>query len=212
MNEQLSAAGSLVNGVTLGSVMDTKDPHGLGRVKVSFSLMGKQINSDWVLIMSMFAGPDSGAFFLPQVGDMALLAFANGNASAPYVLGFLWNGVQKPPVPQAQQQDVRIIKTRQGKSLTLDDSQQGKIVLQDEKGNKIEIDSAQNNINVVSKGNVSVTAQGNMTLSATGTLKLSGLSVEIEQSAAVNAKLTASGVQINGGANVAIKGGIVTLN
>jgi len=198
---------SMAFGVTLGTVLDTKDPQGWGRVKVRLILMGASIESDWLQIMSFFGGPDYGAFFLPQVGDSALLSFANGDASRAYVLGFLWNGAQLPPVAPAQQQDLRMIKTRSGKTILLDDSDEGKgrIVIVDNNNNRIQIDTASNTI--------SISSEGDLAISAKGTLTLSGAQVTVQNSAGnVKAALTDTAMQLQGGQNLALSATMIDLN
>ncbi|MBI3284918.1 MAG: Rhs element Vgr protein [Burkholderiales bacterium] len=197
--------GGISHGVTLGTVSNTKDEKGLGRVKVIFSLTGQQIESDWIQIMSFFAGAESGAFFLPQTGDSALLAFADGNPSKPYVLGFLWNGVQKPPVDAARQQEVRVIKTKLGKTILLDDSSAGKITIVDNKKNQIEIDTANNKI--------SISSQGDLAIAAKGKISISGAQVLVQNTAgSVKADLSASGMQLNGAQNLKLSAAMIDLN
>jgi uncharacterized protein involved in type VI secretion and phage assembly len=198
---------SMALGVTPATVTDARDPGGLGRIKVRFILKGAEIESDWLQIVSFFAGPDYGAFFLPQAGDSALLAFLNGEPSRAYVLGFLWNGVQKPPVEKSRQQDVRVIRTRTGKTITLDDSQQGKgsIVIVDNKNNRIEIDTANNRITVSSEGDLEIRAKG--------TLKLSGAQVVVQNtSGSVKATLSDSAMQLQGGQNMRLSATAIDLN
>jgi len=192
-------------GVTLATVSDTNDDKGLGRVKVKFSLTGKLIESDWVQIVSFCAGPDYGAFFLPQSGDTALLAFADGNPSKPYVLGFLWNGAQKSPVEAARQQDVRVIKTKLGKTILFDDSSAGKITIIDDQKNQIEIDTGKNQINIISQGDVSISAKGKVTIS--------GAQVLIQNSdGSVKADLSASAMQLAGSTSLKMTAGMIDLN
>src|SRR5262249_49122253 len=139
----------------------------LGRVTVLFQIDGAMLESDWLQVMSFFAGPACGAFFLPKEGDCALVAFADGDINQPFVLGFLWNGGIKPPGEgAARQQAVRVIKPRQGKQFIFDDSKDGHLTLIDEKQNKVQIDTANNRIVLESKGDVSITAANTMTLKA----------------------------------------------
>ncbi|WP_211463556.1 phage baseplate assembly protein V [Collimonas silvisoli] len=195
----------LSHGVTIGTVSDTKDEKGLGRIRVTFSLSGQKIDSDWVQIVSFFAGQNYGAFFLPQVGDSALLAFADGDPSKPYVLGFLWNGVQKPPVESARQQDVRIIKTKLGKTIMLDDSSQGKITIVDNKNNQIEIDTANNKI--------SISSQGDLNISAKGKLTISGAQVVVQNTTgSVKAELSADGMQLSGARSMKLQAAMIDIN
>ncbi|ATF87446.1 MULTISPECIES: phage baseplate assembly protein V [Burkholderia] len=197
---------SLALGVTLGKVADTRDPEGYGRVKLSFLLKGAEIESDWAQIASFFAGPNSGAFFLPQPGDAALIAFADGDASKPYVIGFLWNGAQKPPVPVDQQQDLRVIRTKGGKTITLDDSPNGGgVTIVDARQNRIRIDSATNAIELASEGDLSITAKGKLTIT--------GAQVTLRNTAgSVKATLGQATLDVQGGQNLKLSATMIDLN
>ena len=43
------------------------------------------------------SGGARGAYFVPEVGDEVLVAFASGTPRQPYVVGGLWSGKDKPP-------------------------------------------------------------------------------------------------------------------
>lgn len=198
--------GQQLGGVTLAQVKQTSDPKGLGRVTVLFQVDGKMLESDWLQVMSFYGGPDCGAFFLPKEGDSVLVAFADGDINQPFVLGFLWNGGIKPPVTgAARQQDVRVIKTRQGKQLIFDDSKEGQLTLIDEKQNKVQIDTANDRITVESAGDVSITAGKTMTLKANqvviqntaGSVKLDLSAASLQAQGGQSMKLTATMVEIN---------------
>jgi len=204
MDEGFSS-GSMTLGVTLGTVSNAKDDKGLGRVKVKFILKGQEVESGWLQVMSFFAGPGYGAFFLPQPGDSALLAFADGDASQAYVLGFMWNGVQKPPLEAAQQQDVRVIKTKGGKTIALDDSEKENITITDSKNNRIVIDTANNKI--------SISSEGDFAISAKGTLTISGAQVVVQNTAgSVKADLSGSSMQLQGGQSIKLSAAMIDLN
>ena len=51
----------------------------------------------WAPIASLLSGKSRGARFMPEVDDEALVAFDHGEFEHPYVIGFLWNGVDKAP-------------------------------------------------------------------------------------------------------------------
>lgn len=205
--EEALSLDSLSLGVTPGTVSDTQDPAGLGRIRVEFILKGTKIESDWLQIMSFYAGPGYGAFFLPQKNDAVLLGFANGDASRAYVLGFLWNGAQKPPVEKAKQQDVRVIQTKSGKTIMFDDSQQGKgsIVIVDNNKNRIEIDTANNKITLSSEGDLDISAKGNVTIR--------GAQVTVQNtSGSVKAALTSASMQLQGGQSMKLSATMIDLN
>lgn len=203
MNDDM---GEFSPGVSLATVSNTRDEQNLGRIKVKFLLKGAQIESDWVQIVSFFAGNSSGAFFLPQVGDSALVAFADGDPSKPYVLGFLWNGQQKPPVANVeQQQTTRVIKTKGGKTITFDDSDQGKISIVDNKNNQILIDTSANKISLISQGDISI--------SAVGSINIKGSQVVVQNTGgSVKADLTAASMQLTGGTNLKLSATMIDIN
>jgi uncharacterized protein involved in type VI secretion and phage assembly len=49
-----------------------------------------------------------------------LAAFEHGDVTKPYVIGFLWNGQDKPPRDKPEQ---RVIRTVSGHTLEFDDTQ-----------------------------------------------------------------------------------------
>ncbi|KQN26645.1 hypothetical protein ASE86_11265 [Sphingomonas sp. Leaf33] len=191
-------------GLALATVVDAVDPDGRGWVKVSFFGEGG-IESDWIPLASSYAGNGYGSFFLPMTGDLAVVGFISANADQPCVLGFLWNGGIAPPVAKDKQAAVRVIRTRQGKLLRLDDSDSAVVTLSDERGNRVTIDS--------SKDLVTLESAGDLTIRATGTLTLSGGTVAVKQTAET-AKLTlsAEGGTLAGGSSLKLSAAMIDLN
>ena len=65
--------------------------------------------------MTKLAGNLRGFYFLPEVDDEVLVAFEQGDARFPYVVGALWNGKDAPPEKNDDgQNNVRAIKSRSG--------------------------------------------------------------------------------------------------
>ena len=83
--------------VVVGRVVNNKDTEGLGRVKVKFEWLSDLNESAWARIAAPTAGKDRGIYFLPEIDDEVLVAFAHGDVRFPYVIGSLWNGVDVPP-------------------------------------------------------------------------------------------------------------------
>ncbi|MBA2380523.1 MAG: VgrG-related protein [Chloroflexi bacterium] len=90
-------AGRAAPGVVRGLVSDNRDPEKLGRVKVRFPWLDEDYSSTWAPVMQLGAGPDSGTFFLPAVGDEVLVGFEHGRVDRPVVIGGLFNKTDKPP-------------------------------------------------------------------------------------------------------------------
>ncbi|EST36975.1 hypothetical protein N566_15435 [Streptomycetaceae bacterium MP113-05] len=89
------SAGGRCSGLVNGTVTDTKDPDGLGRVKVRFPWLSDEYASGWART-AQAAGTGGGAAFIPEVGDEVLVGFEQGHLDRPYVLAALYNGKDKP--------------------------------------------------------------------------------------------------------------------
>ncbi len=169
-------------GVVVGIVTNNKDPDNLGRVKLKFPWRDDSQETNWARISVPMAGGDRGTYFLPEVGDEVLVSFDHGDIEQPYVLGGLWNGKDKPPeTNQTGKNDKRVIKSRSGHLIVLDDTQgtekvaiqtkaghkivlddspgSSSIQIEDKSGNRISIDSSQNSIAITSQTKISLEAQ-----------------------------------------------------
>lgn len=116
----------------LARVYDTEDQQGLGRIQVQYA---DELISDWLQVVSPFAGAGHGMFALPQKDTPALVAFATEDRQCGYVIGFLWDGGSKPPITDnAQQKDVWLIQDGNGNSLKIDASAKPNVVSIESKG------------------------------------------------------------------------------
>ena len=114
-------------GVYPALVVDLQDPDGIGRLQVSFPWLAEDAGkafTAWARLAQFAAGADRGAWFMPEVDDEVLVAFEAGDVDRPYVIGALWNGVDRPPVSDGERGDneVKRIRTRSGASITFDDT------------------------------------------------------------------------------------------
>lgn len=162
-----------IYGVVIGTVTDLKDPKNLGRVKVQFPwLSGKSKPSDensiqedtknnesyWTRIATTMTGANRGTWFMPEIDDEVLVAFEHGDPDHPYIVGFLWNGQDKPPRTDPKK---RLIRSLNGHEIELYDPEvnlgdRGYIRLKDAHGNLIEL--ANGRITVSSKSGVEIAA------------------------------------------------------
>jgi len=164
----------LVEGVVTALVTNLNDPDNLGRVKVKYAWLG-EIESDWLRIAAPMAGKERGFFYLPEVNDEVLIAFEHGDVHHPYIVGALWSSADKPPLPnnQATKNGVvnqRIIKSRSGHVIILDDTDgKEQIVIRDKTAkNEIVINSKENTLTLKVGKDISVEAQGKINVKSTG--------------------------------------------
>lgn len=193
-----------VAGVIIGIVEDVEgDPMQLGRVRVSFPTLG--IKSNWARVVSFFAGPDRGGFFAPAKGDEVLVAFEQGDLVRPYVIGALWNGVDKPPVTEASAQTQKTIRTSNGLQLIFDENAEAtQIEILDGTGNSILIDTSGKRIAITSTGSIELSAKS-------GDVSISGVNISLSASASVTVKGEAS-AELSSSGETAVQGSLVKLN
>lgn len=154
---------NLFSGVTIALVTNNQDPDGLGRVKVKFPWLSEKEESSWARILSPMAGNGRGIYFLPEVDDEVLVAFEQGNMASPYILGALWNGKDKPPVTNDDgKNNQRVIKSRSGHQIILDDTEgEEQIIIQDKTGkNQILINSKDNKMNIKVEKDLTIETKG----------------------------------------------------
>lgn len=199
-----------ITGVVVGEVSAIDDPEDLGRIKISFPWRDAEDESHWARMITPMAGSEMGAYFVPEVGDEVLVSFARGEQRFPYVLGALWNTEQKPPKQSDADNDVRMIRSRSGHEIVLDDAEQdGKVELVTNAGHAVTLDdkSGSEQISIEDKsGQNSVTfdaAAGTLTIEGGTTLELSATNIDIKGDG--NVSIEASGI-------LELKGSLVKLN
>jgi len=154
-------------GVSTAVVTDNDDKSGLGRVRVRFPWADN--HSAWAPVMAPMAGDGRGLYGLPEVDDQVLVLFDGGRIDAPFVIGAIWNGKARPPVPGGKKKnDLRILKSRSGHTITLDDtSGKEQVTVVDKSGrNKIVIDSSTNKITIHAGQDLSLESDGTISIQA----------------------------------------------
>lgn len=92
------AQASKIYGVVIGIVTNNQDPDKLGRVKVKFPWLADDVESFWARPAYPMNGKERGFWWIPEIDDEVLIAFEHGDPNRPYLLGGLYNGVDKPPI------------------------------------------------------------------------------------------------------------------
>ena len=197
-----------VLGVAIGVVTNTKDPDNLGRVRVKFPWFSEDNESEWARVASLMAGKERGCVFFPEVDDEVLVAFEHGDMRRPFVLGALWNGVDSLPAEFANdgKNNVRLIKSRSGHTIKLDDTDGSeKIEILDKEGkNSIVIDSKENTITITSDKDLILTAPQ-------GKISMDAKEIELKSSAALKVE-AGSEMNIEASATMTVKGATVNIN
>jgi uncharacterized protein involved in type VI secretion and phage assembly len=234
--EQTKKNESKISGVVAGIVINNKDPDKLGRVKVKIPRISGEEESNWARIVTFMGGKERGAFFLPEVDDEVIVAFEYGDINMPYIIGSLWNGKDKPPEQNSNgKNDIRVIKSRSGHIIKLDDTENNeKIEIVDKTGkNKMIIDTKNNKISINSDKDIELSApngkviinardvefsstastkikaSSDMDLKASGSMKLDGATADLKASG--NIKLDGAKLDFKASANVNLNGAIVDI-
>lgn len=155
--------------IVTGKVTDNKDPEHSGRVKVKYAWRDDNDESDWIRIMTPMAGNQMGVYFLPEIDDEVVVAFQNGDINYPIILGALWSANVPPPdANDDEKNNVRIIKSRSGHKIILDDKDgEEKVTIIDKAENSIVIDSKENLVTITSTKDMKLLAEdGKITISA----------------------------------------------
>ncbi len=188
--------------LAIGIVTNNDDPEGLCRVKVKFPWLSVEHESDWARIAVPGGGNERGIEFLPEVNEEVLVGFELGDIHHPYILGYLWNGKDKPPIPNSEiiqggKVMKRVIYSRTGHKVIIDDEDGGGgIIIQDRNDNIIQLDTRQNKLFIEVAGNVEMKAQGDIKMTAQGKVEIeSGMNVKIQGSTTVD--VTAGMINLN---------------
>jgi uncharacterized protein involved in type VI secretion and phage assembly len=182
-------SGGYVKGVAVALVTQNRDEENMCRVKVRYPWHEQQQDSYWARLAMPMAGKERGLVLVPEVGDEVLVAFEREDIRFPYILGALWNGKDKPPLANDDgNNDKRIFQSRKKHYLLFDDGAKGVvelahekkrrvtfdddgIVVQDERGNQIRIDSNSGAMTLQANGQLNIKASA-ITIEATGSLDL----------------------------------------
>jgi type VI secretion system secreted protein VgrG len=96
---------SEVAGVVTARVVDHNDPRKMGRIQVQYDWQ-ESGPTGWVRATAPHAGQDRGFLFMPEIGDEVVVAFEHGDPERPYVVGYLWNGVDQAPRDEFWGEDI----------------------------------------------------------------------------------------------------------
>jgi uncharacterized protein involved in type VI secretion and phage assembly len=176
-----------LNGVFPAIVIDNADPDGLGRVKVRVPRAGVTEKADqemWARIATLMAGNNRGSWFIPDVNDEVLVAFAAGDTRQCYVIGALWSRTNPPPESMEAHNNKKLLRSRGGVQITLDDQDgresflvetpggqkvmlrdgPGVVEITDSNGNSVKLESSEITVNASAK--IIINASANVEINA----------------------------------------------
>lgn len=209
-NGHASAGGQPINGVVVAIVTDNNDPNNMARVKLAFPWLDDGYESDWARLAQLGAGHTGGAVWIPEVNDEVLVAFEHGDIRRPYVVGNLYNGMDKPNEGSGLFDHGAVKRrgfiSRKGhKFIFFDDPNKAGIAFISSDGNlKISLNETKSEIHISSKGKVHVECQQDMTLETKGNMKLSAQGISLEAQNNLDLKGSA-GATLDGGPQLEVK-------
>ncbi|WP_326733615.1 VgrG-related protein [Streptomyces sp. NBC_01022] len=235
-----SGAGGRCAGLVSGTVTDTQDPEGSGRVKVRFPWLSDEYASDWART-AQSGGTGGGEAFIPEVGDEVLVGFEHGHLDRPYVLAGLYNGKDRPgggaaaPAggsgdggdlvdPTTGAVNRRAFASKSGNQLELLDAANGpqgvrlrtgdgKLTIDLDRRDTAVVINSDGSVTIEAKERVSVKAAKGVALDAGGgALELTGDSVTVTSRSGVALDGGNGKVALSTGGAVEVQGGQVTVN
>ena len=184
-------------GLTLAKVTNIKDEKNLNRVKCLPISGDETEETDWCYVMAPMGGSGSGAFFFPQVNDLVVLAFLDGDPHRPLVLGAYWNTDTKAPltVKDGKSEDY-MLRTPKGIEVKLHDTdKKQQLALTMPSGTALTLDDEKSNVSIQDKN-------GENAL----TLDLKGGNVTLKAKTKVTIQAGQTSLVLESGGNITLKG------
>jgi uncharacterized protein involved in type VI secretion and phage assembly len=195
-------------GVTVCTVVDNIDCTGGARVQLSLPwLPGFQ---PWARMSNMMGGMGRGSYFIPQIGDEVLVSFNHGDVREPYVLGTLWNSMDRPPtVSPTDAVTMRKIRTPLGHELSFDEAKQA-VTLASNTMSTVTLDPQKAQISTPT-ATITIGKLGDVTIKAATKLTLEAPVIEINADTLISAN-SRGGAAFGADGLCIIKGAAVKIN
>lgn len=199
------------SGLTLAKVTNIKDDQNFNRVKCLPIGAEEAEETDWCYVMTPMGGKECGMFFFPQVGDLVVLAYLEGDMHCPMVLGGFWNTEVTPPYPvkDGKIEDYSIRTPKKIELLLHDEDKKQKVTLTMPSGTVLTLDDEAQKVTLQDKGGDNALIMdlkgGEITLQAKTTLTLSAGQTKIVLSSQGDITQKGNGTVSTEGVNVKTK-------
>ncbi|MCL1817636.1 MAG: phage baseplate assembly protein V [Spirochaetaceae bacterium] len=202
------------------TVTDAQDPDGLGRVRVSRQGDAEGV-TDWIQVLTPWAGDGTGFFALPPVGSQVLVLALDGCEARKVVIGGLWGEGALPPVsgenPEADlnkdgNNSLRFFRSRAGSMFIFDDTEGAEKIQIIAPGGASRLEF------LPAEEKISLKADGELAIEAKGALRFSANEIELECKEALSAEgaeisvAAKKGCEIRADKDLVVKGASVALN
>jgi phage baseplate assembly protein gpV len=197
-----------VNGVAVATVFNNIDVTSEARVQLILPWLPGFL--PWARLASPMAGMLRGMFFVPQIGDEVLVVFNQGDVREPFVIGSLWNTIDRPPaLLPTDAVNKRKIRTPLGHELSFDEALQS-VTLTSNTFSSVTLDPLKAELSTP-LAQVTVGKAGDVTIRASTRITLDAPIVEIgaQSTLTVRSNGTAS---VQAGGTCSLQGSVVTIN
>jgi uncharacterized protein involved in type VI secretion and phage assembly len=199
-----------IYGVTVAQVINNIDSTGQGRVQLRLPWLPSF--EPWARVAVLDAGMARGTYFIPQIGDEVLVAFNQGDVREPYVIGGLWNALDRPPaLLPTDPVNKRIIRTPLGHEIEFDDALQS-ITISTITQQKITIDPMSIKLSTTGDtASITLDTIGTVSIQAAASIELKAPQIKIQGGVSVDIQ-GAGTTSIKGGTLCEIQGSLVKIN
>lgn len=208
---------SVKNGIAIAMITDIKDPKNLNRVKCEYltadnkssggaagGTTKKTGGTGWIFCVTPFGGKEYGSFFHPNVGDIVVIAYENGDIHRPFVIGCLWVGESKAPltVQDGKNEEYKFITPNKGYVDIVDTKDKQKITIATSKGRQLVFDDDKQEISITDGKSGIKISEKNGTTEITCDKKLT---IKVGQGATIEIDGTSGAISIKGNKEVKIE-------
>lgn len=130
-----------------GQVTQNKDPENRGRLEVTVDSIMSDIKF-WALPCTPFGGKGMGIFMIPEIGSGVFVEFEGGNLNCPIWTGCYWGDEESPKDNNSPEPHVRLIKSKTGLTISLDDAEETVTIRDKDNTNTIIIDVAKGQVKI----------------------------------------------------------------